>query len=214
MQERGLDMAPVRSEASCIAMPWTLVLGHETVGVIERAGAEARKRWGLEEGDRVALEEYLPCGHCAYCRAGDFRLCEATDWRSGGLRYGTTPISVPPGLWGGYAQYQCLHPGTVFHRVPDGLEGRHAALALPIANGIEWAYLHGCAGPGDVVLIQGPGQQGLACVAAAREAGAAPDHRHRARHGHRPAAPRARPKARRRPHHRHRGAGPLRRWPK
>jgi threonine dehydrogenase-like Zn-dependent dehydrogenase len=149
-----------------------LILGHETVGVIERAGSEAQRRWGLKEGDRVALEEYLPCGHCAYCRSGDFRLCEASDWRSGGLRYGTTAMSIAPGLWGGYARYQFLHEGTVFHRVPDGVAGKHAALALPLANGIEWAYLNGRAGPGDVVVVQGPGQQGLACVAAAREAGA------------------------------------------
>jgi threonine dehydrogenase-like Zn-dependent dehydrogenase len=149
-----------------------LILGHETVGVIERAGSEAQRRWGLKEGDRVALEEYLPCGHCEFCRAGDFRLCEASDWRSGGLRYGTTAMSVAPGLWGGYARYQHLHESTVFHRVPDGVAGKHAALALPLANGIEWAYLHGRAGPGDVVVVQGPGQQGLACVAAAREAGA------------------------------------------
>jgi threonine dehydrogenase-like Zn-dependent dehydrogenase len=150
-----------------------LILGHETVGVIERAGSEAQRRWGLKEGDRVALEEYLPCGHCEFCRSGDFRLCEASDWRSGGLRYGTTAMSIAPGLWGGYARYQFLHESTVFHRVPDGVAGKHAALALPLANGIEWAYLHGRAGPGDVVVVQGPGQQGLACVAAAREAGAA-----------------------------------------
>jgi threonine dehydrogenase-like Zn-dependent dehydrogenase len=149
-----------------------LILGHETVGVIERAGGEAQRRWGVKEGDRVALEEYLPCGHCEFCRSGDFRLCEGSDWRSGGLRYGTTAISIAPGLWGGYAQYQFLHAATVCHRVPDRVAGKHAALALPLANGIEWAYLHGGAGPGDAVVIQGPGQQGLACVAAAREAGA------------------------------------------
>jgi threonine dehydrogenase-like Zn-dependent dehydrogenase len=150
-----------------------LILGHETVGVIERAGSEAQRRWSLKEGDRVALEEYLPCGHCEHCRSGDFRLCEASDWRSGGLRYGTTAISVAPGLWGGFAQFQFLHEATVFHRVPDRVAGQHAALALPLANGIEWACLHGRAGLGDVVVVQGPGQQGLACVAAAREAGAA-----------------------------------------
>jgi threonine dehydrogenase-like Zn-dependent dehydrogenase len=149
-----------------------LILGHETVGIVERAGSEALQRWGLREGDRVALEEYVPCGHCEYCRSGEFRLCEATDWRTGGLRYGATEMSRAPGLWGGYAQYQYLHPNTVFHRVPNSVSGVHAALALPLANGVEWTYLQGRAGPGDVVLIQGPGQQGLSCVAAAKEAGA------------------------------------------
>lgn len=148
-----------------------LILGHHTVGIVDRAGAEALKVWGVREGDRVALEEYIPCGHCDFCRSGDFRLCDATDWRKGGVRYGCTELSLEPGLWGGYSQYQYLHPNTVFHHVPDGLSATHATLALPLSNGFEWAYLQGGAGPGDVVVIQGPGQQGLSCVVAAREAG-------------------------------------------
>lgn len=149
-----------------------LILGHETVGHVQALGATAALKWGVKEGDLVALEEYLPCGHCEYCRSGDFRLCDATDWRLGGLRYGATALSVAPGLWGGFSGLQHLHLNTVFHRVPPGVSPRHAALALPLANGIEWAYLQGGAGPGQTVVIQGPGQQGLACVVAAREAGA------------------------------------------
>lgn len=149
-----------------------LILGHETVGHVEQIGALAARHWNVKEGDLVALEEYLPCGHCEYCRSGEFRLCNATDWRLGGLRYGATALSVAPGLWGGFAQQQHLHLNTVFHHVPQGVSARHAALALPLSNGIEWTYLQGGAGPGQTVLIQGPGQQGLACVVAAREAGA------------------------------------------
>ncbi len=149
-----------------------LILGHETVGHVEQIGALAARQWNVKEGDLVALEEYLPCGHCEYCRSGEFRLCNATDWRLGGLRYGATALSVAPGLWGGFAQQQHLHLNTVFHHVPKGVSPRHAALALPLSNGIEWTYLQGGAGPGQTVLIQGPGQQGLACVVAAREAGA------------------------------------------
>jgi threonine dehydrogenase-like Zn-dependent dehydrogenase len=150
-----------------------VILGHETVGWIERASRSSLDRWGLAEGDLVALEEYIPCTHCAACRSGEFRSCRATEWRSGGLRYGATELGRDPGLWGGYAQAQYLHPNTVFHRVPTGLDPKYAALALPVANGIEWTYLQGRAGPGETVIIQGPGQQGLACVAAAKEAGAA-----------------------------------------
>jgi len=98
-------------------------------------------------------------------------LCNATDWRLGGPRYGATGLNRGSGLWGGFAQYQELHMNTVFHKVPAGLEPKYAALALPMSNGIEWTYLHGGAGPGQTVLIQGPGQQGLSCVVAAREAG-------------------------------------------
>ena len=48
----------------------------------------------------------------------------------------------------------------------------HAALFVPLANGMQWAYLQGGAAPGKTVVIQGPGQMGLSCVLAAREAGA------------------------------------------
>ena len=149
------------------------IMGHENVGRIYRIGAIAAKRWGLSEGDRVALEEYLPCGHCHLCRSGEFRLCEQTEARRpGALRYGTTPISEKPGLWGGFSQFQYLHPDSVFHRVPDETPAELAALCLPIGNGFQWTYLDGRAGPGKTVLIQGPGQQGLACVIAAKVAGA------------------------------------------
>ncbi|MBX9774481.1 MAG: alcohol dehydrogenase catalytic domain-containing protein [Xanthobacteraceae bacterium] len=151
-----------------------LILGHETVGTVAKLGRVAAQRFGVKEGDRVALEEYLPCGHCDYCRGGDFRLCDATDTlnKPGTVRYGSTPISQAPSLWGGYSQHQYLHPNSVFHRVPDRLSSTLATLALPLGNGVEWAYLQGKVGVGEAIVIQGPGQQGLACVVAAREAGA------------------------------------------
>lgn len=149
------------------------IMGHENVGHVYKIGPIAARRWGLREGDRVALEEYLPCGHCSLCRSGEFRLCDQTEARRpGALRYGTTPITEKPGLWGGYSQYQYLHPDSVFHRVHESVPAELVSMCLPIGNGFQWMYIDGGAGPGKTVLIQGPGQQGLACVIAAKTAGA------------------------------------------
>lgn len=149
------------------------ILGHEAVGHVERVGETASERWGVAIGDRVLPEEYLPCGHCRICRQGDFRSCHQTDNERGeALRYGSTPVSVPPGLWGGYSQYQYLHPSSVLHAVPEHVASQHAALAIPLSNGIQWTQVDAGVGPGDVVVIQGPGQQGMSCLLAAKAVGA------------------------------------------
>ena len=149
------------------------ILGHETVGTVEALGAAAHTRWGISPGDRVLLEEYLPCGHCTYCRVGEYRSCRTTDnTRAGALRYGSTPIDVPPAVWGGYSQYQYLHPSSVLHRVPDGVSAEEATFGIPLSNGVQWTQIDGGVSAGDVVLVLGPGQQGMSCLVAALDAGA------------------------------------------
>jgi threonine dehydrogenase-like Zn-dependent dehydrogenase len=149
------------------------IMGHEMVGRIAHLGTAAAYRWGVSEGDLVALEEYLPCGHCEYCRAGEIRSCMATDQRfAGSVRYGATSVDVAPSLWGGYAEVVYMPPRAVIHRVPAGVSPRIAAMCLPIGNGFQWGYFDCGAGPGKIVVVQGPGQQGLGCALAAKIAGA------------------------------------------
>lgn len=150
------------------------ILGHENVGVIADISVRAARRWGLSEGDQVVVEEYLPCGHCRFCRGRDFRLCDECDpfMHDEPMRFGATPLVSPPGLWGGYSQYLYLDSRTVLHKVVKTAPWRELAMALPIGNGFEWAYFVGQVGPGQTMVVLGPGQQGLGCVLAGKICGA------------------------------------------
>jgi alcohol dehydrogenase len=148
---------------------FAFVPGHETVGVIEEIGAGASRRWGVERGDRVAVEVFLSCRVCPPCLAGDYRRCERHGLRS---IYGCMSIETPPSLWGGYAAYQYLDPDSLVHRVPDVLEPTVATLFNPLGAGIRWGVTVPGTKPGDVVAVLGPGVRGLSAAAAARRAGA------------------------------------------
>jgi threonine dehydrogenase-like Zn-dependent dehydrogenase len=146
-----------------------VIPGHEPLGFIEKIGPVAAKRWGVKEGDRVAVEVLLPCGFCENCRAGAYRLCTGKGRMSA---YGYTPCEVPPALWGGYAQHMYLDPHTVMHKVAPNVPAELAVMFNPIGAGIRWAVQLPGTTIGDTIAILGPGQRGLASVIAAREAGA------------------------------------------
>jgi threonine dehydrogenase-like Zn-dependent dehydrogenase len=150
-----------------------VILGHHVVGQVEDVGPQAASRWGVTAGDRVALEEYLPCGSCPSCRAGRYRECPDTDLWGGGRRIGLVPVDESPSLWGGNAQYMYLPLNAVVHRLPPDLPASLAAWTLPLANAVDWVSRVGAAAPGETVVVIGPGYHGLAAVAAARHAGAA-----------------------------------------
>jgi threonine dehydrogenase-like Zn-dependent dehydrogenase len=146
-----------------------IILGHEIVGRIERVGAKAAKRWKVEPGDRVVLEEYVPCGRCEHCLSGHYYMC-------GGIMmekmYGFTSLDVAPGLWGGFSEFVYLDPGALIHKISDKVAPEVAPLYLAISNGIRWVQREAGIGIGDTLVILGPGQLGLSCVVAAKEAGA------------------------------------------
>jgi alcohol dehydrogenase len=148
---------------------FAFVPGHEAVGVIDRIGAAAADRWGVAEGDRVAVEVFQSCRSCAACRAGTYRRCERHGWTD---MYGFTPVDRPPSLWGGYATHQYLGPDSMLVPIPEGLDPVLATLFNPLGAGIRWAATLPGTTSGDVVAVLGPGIRGLASVLAAKEAGA------------------------------------------
>jgi threonine dehydrogenase-like Zn-dependent dehydrogenase len=148
-----------------------VIPGHEPVGIIEEIGEEASRRWGVARGDRVAIEALLPCGHCPECVQGRYRLCRASG--RGGLRaIGYMPVDVPPSLWGGYASHMYLDAHALVHRMSRDVPAELAVLFNPLGAGFRWAVQMPRLKIGETIVVLGPGQRGLACVIAAREAGA------------------------------------------
>lgn len=164
----GTDLALVRNAR--LSRP--TVLGHHVVGRIERVGPLAAARWDVAPGDLVAVQEYLPCHTCRWCLRQEYRLCERTDLRQGGRRIGTVPVDEPPALWGGNAQVMHLPAEALVHRLPASMAPARAVWLLPLANAFDWTVEAGGLRAGETLVVVGPGQHGLTCVVAAREADA------------------------------------------
>ena len=165
----GICGSDVEQYTGTLPVRWPLIPGHEPLGIIERIGDRAAQRWGVNTGDRVAVETMIPCGHCRACIAGRYQVCRG---RGGMFGYSYVPLSHPPGLWGAYADYMYLDPFSLVHPVRKAIPASIAAMFNPIGAGFRWAVELPDTGPGDTVLILGPGQRGLASVIAARTAGA------------------------------------------
>jgi threonine dehydrogenase-like Zn-dependent dehydrogenase len=134
--------------------------------VIEKIGDAAAKRWGIDVGDRVAVETMLSCRFCPACLAGRYHLCNTR------RIYSYIPLSDAPGLWGAYAEYMYVDPNAIVHKMDPELPASTAVMFNPLGAGFRWGVEIPRTKPGDTVLILGPGQRGLACVLACREAGA------------------------------------------
>src|SRR5207249_87903 len=147
--------------------PYPVIPGHEPLGVIEELGTRARQRWGVKEGDRVAVRSGYGCGKCEACARGEPMACP----RRGGT-YGYTDVGKPPYLWGGYAEQMYLSPHTVLKKMDPKIPAGVAVLFNPLAAGLSWAAAVPRTGPGDRVVILGAGQRGLCAVIGARAAGA------------------------------------------
>jgi threonine dehydrogenase-like Zn-dependent dehydrogenase len=141
--------------------------GHEPLGIVEEVGERAAQRWGVQPGDRVALEVIVPCRACQDCLTGRYQFC-----RNRKYGHGVTGIDAEPALWGGLAEYMYLSPTSVLHKVDKTLPVELAAMFNSMGAGVRWACHLGEVGLGDTVLVLGAGQRGIGAVVAARAAGA------------------------------------------
>lgn len=150
--------------------PYPIILGHEIVGRIHRLGKDAQSRLKVKEGDRVVLEYAFGCGICDACLSGRYTLCDRN------YTYGSMISCIdPPHLFGGYSEFVYIHPRAMVHKIGDDISPETGVLICAVfANGIRWLRQIGNVSIGDAVVIVGPGLQGIAATAVAKESGAGP----------------------------------------
>lgn len=173
-----------------ISLP--VILGHETVGRIEKLGQGLEKDWTgepLKLGDRVTWNSAISCGQCYHCTTKR-QPTRCSQRRAYGIGYRS---DEPPHFLGGYAEYHYLRPGTTLFKLPDDLPtesviGAGCALITAI-HGVERICIETNPGAGagwaradnaavlpplwrDWVVVQGAGPVGIAALAMARQAGA------------------------------------------
>jgi threonine dehydrogenase-like Zn-dependent dehydrogenase len=125
--------------------------GHEIVGRIDSLAAGTGERWGVKEGQRVAVRESVPLPGGIRVYGHDFGLDERS------------------GLFGGFADYMELLPETLVEPLPEDVPADELTVWEPLAIAVRWAT---AVQPGHSVAILGPGHLGLAAIVAARAAGA------------------------------------------
>src|SRR5438034_741617 len=138
---------------AALPVRFPVIPGHEPVGRIAEIG----------------VETLIPCGFCPNCVRGAYTLCFGHRRMNA---YGYLSVDLPPGLWGGYADYLYLDPHALVHKIDDSIPPEIATFFNPLGAGFRWAVEMPGLSVGDTIVILGPGQRGLASVIAAREAGA------------------------------------------
>ncbi len=148
-----------------------VILGHETVGVLEQLGDGLERDWNgkpLAVGDRVTWTSTISCGKCFYC-AEKKQPTRCPHRRAYGIGY---RCDQTPHFLGGYAEFHYLRPGSnIFKLEPElsteSVIGAGCALITAIhgveRTGIDWQ---------DAVVVQGAGPVGISALAVAKSAGA------------------------------------------
>jgi L-iditol 2-dehydrogenase len=148
---------------------YPLVLGHETIGVVDDLGPDARSDClgrPIAEGDRIYIVPGIACGECYYCvRLHQPNLC------LNGTGTGFNPRPDSPWLHGGWSEYVLIDdPRQRFVKL-NSMSAQAGVFLEPLAVGVH-ALSRAAVRPGDIVVVQGAGAVGVGALIAARESGA------------------------------------------
>ena len=139
------------------------VYGHETAGVVAKAGRHAR---GFVAGDRVVVFHHIPCLNCFYCSRKLFAQCPV--YKKVGVTAGFEPAG------GGFSQFVRVMDWIVdrgVEKIPDGVSFERASFVEPVNTCLK-AVAQCAPQPGETVLIMGQGPIGLIFTMLMKRAGA------------------------------------------
>ena len=154
------------------------ILGHEFMGEIVEVGAEVKN---LKVGDRVIVPFPICCGHCWFCKEGQWSLCDNTNpnaWMNEALLgYATAGLYGYSHMYGGYAGGQAQYVRVPFAdvnplKIPDGLPDEKVLFLTDIFPTGYMAAENCGIQPGDVVAVWGCGPVGQFAIASAYMLGA------------------------------------------
>lgn len=125
-----------------------VIPGHEFLGHIAALGEGVSH---VAIGERVIAEQIVPCGHCRFCRRGQYWMCERHDVY--GFQHHVN---------GGMAEYMRIPRESMpyLHRVPETMPVETAVLIEPFScslHTVDRANVQ----IGDVVVLSGAGTLGL-----------------------------------------------------
>jgi L-iditol 2-dehydrogenase len=135
-----------------------VVLGHEYSGRVIETGSDVTE---IVVGDLVVSPATAYCGKCYQCKTGHMNRCTSAKKRI----LGTSLAN------GAFAKYLAV-PEYIIHKIPQGVNLEHAALAEPTACVVHSVIDTSPIMPGDVVVVQGPGTMGLIAAQVAKAMGA------------------------------------------
>jgi hypothetical protein len=131
----GSDVEQYKGAMGTRGLP--MIPGHEPLGIIEEITDETAARWGVQAGDRVAVEILIPCRSCARCLAGNYMNCRNRIGSHGG----GNPPERQGRLTGGYAEYIDLHPNSIVHPMRGDIPAEIAVMYNPLGAGVRWALI-------------------------------------------------------------------------
>jgi len=131
-----------------------IIMGHEITARVAETGPGVG---GFQPGDRVAVQDVMPCGSCYYCRRGMPSAC---------------PVQAITGFSadGGLAEYMAW-PADLCVKLPDHVPSQEAALVEPAAVASH-AVRRSAVRLGDRVAVIGVGTVGLLTLQTLKAAGA------------------------------------------